>query len=146
MDRLEFKGIQNTHKGDVYLEGYIQILPKEEEFQIPVKGLITINDGRNFTHDFTGSITQLIMSAPAKMTLYTKGNIGEKLYYRFEKTKFSSGKVTYSGIWCPLNQETMTVLVKMPIAIPENSKYAELEFILKNNDYLLLMEEIGLHR
>jgi hypothetical protein len=141
MDRLNFTGIQNTDKGDTKVKGYIQILPKEDEFRFKIRGLISIYGRKNLNYNFTGSITQLLLDMPPQTTLFTSGNLGEKLYYKFEDSKFVSDKLIYSGIWCYLTPENINAIARL--FPPKASKEVSLEFVLKKEDRLLL-KKIGI--
>ena len=135
-DRLNLTGSQETDSEKINIDGYIQVLPRETEFSVPIRGLLTIHDSRNLTHDFSGSIIQMIIGVNPRIEIYTSGNLGEKLFYRFENFEKKWGKLLYHGIWCPITKETLPKTL-YPFT-PKISKKTSIEFILERNNEELL--------
>ena len=144
MTRIDFKGSQESERGGrCHIKGYFNLLPEKDEFKVKLKGRMTVYDGRDLTHDFDGSISQLSMVFLPKIDFFTNGNLGEKLLYRFETAKFGGGRIVYSGRWCPAEELTLHTFVS---DMPDGSKYAELEFSLRNLSDENIFKEIGLLR
>jgi hypothetical protein len=129
MDRLPFTGIQNIDKGDIKLDGYIQVLPGEDHEAITsIKGLINVHDDRNFTHDFRGKLIHLLIDELPKIEIYTQKNMGDELFYAFKNPtlELNNKKIIYPGIWCYLTPENRNAVAHL--LVPPNSRRASLEF------------------
>ena len=138
MPKLDFTGTQEIEKRQVAINGYIETLPKKDDYKIPIKGLITIDEAGYSSHNFTGSVTQLVLGYPPEITLYTNNGLGMKLFYRLENPEVFKEKLIYPGIWCPITKETLPELA-YPLGTQKISKNVSLEFILKTKEDILLL-------
>ncbi len=142
MLKLNFTGKQKIQEKTVEIYGHFDILPKEREYEIPVKGMITIIEPKYLAHSFTGSIVELMPGSPPRIILYTDNGMGMKLFYKFESPKVVEEKLVCPGIWCPINKETTKEILSL-IGNPKTSQKTSLEFLLRTDKDKSLLEQAG---
>ena len=134
MTKFNFAGTQQTEGMRVKIRGYIQRLPKEDEFRVPIKGQISSLNGKGFTYAFAGDIAQLSLGALPEMTWFTLGS-AQGFYYEFSSLNKRNGKMIYSGIYANLTSENRRAIAQL--LPPPKSKKVSLEFSLEEAERLL---------